>query len=146
MCRVSPGTGGHRVGQHRSEVFPVISCQQIADVAGYREAVTGPIVIPTQLPGSMLLAAVDFRADHLKRIEKRLNGVASAPRIRALPIRPDDFPTAIPAALSSIGQKTRTGTSRAAPRTFIFKLRVIAFIFRTPVHKALIPLRINHWH
>jgi hypothetical protein len=50
----------------KSEIFLVIPCQQVADVAGYREAVTGPIVIPIQLPGSMLLAAVDFRADHLK--------------------------------------------------------------------------------
>jgi hypothetical protein len=46
----------------------------------------------------MLLAAVDFCADHLKRIEKRLDGVGAASRICALPIRPDDFPTAIPPA------------------------------------------------
>jgi hypothetical protein len=119
----------------KSEICLVIPCEQIADVARYREAVTGPIVIPTQLSGSMLLAAIDFRPDHLKRIEKRLDGVGTASRICALPIGPDDFPTAIPPPLSSIGQKTRTGTSRAAPRTFIFKLRVIAFIFKTSVEE-----------
>jgi hypothetical protein len=81
----------------------------------------------------MLLAAVDFRPDHLKRVEKRLDGVGTASRIRALPIGPDDFPPAMPPPLSSVGQKTWTGTPRAAPRTFVFKLRVIAFIFKTPV-------------
>jgi hypothetical protein len=46
----------------------------------------------------MLLAAMDFCADHLKRIEKGLNGIDTASRIRALPIGPDDSPTAIPPA------------------------------------------------
>jgi hypothetical protein len=81
---------------HRLEIFPVVLGQQIADVAGYRKTVTGPIVIPTQLSGSMLLTAVDLCPDHPKRIEKRLDGVAAASRIRAPPIGPADFPTAVP--------------------------------------------------
>jgi hypothetical protein len=63
------------------------------------------------------------------------------------------FPNGNPTRLlSSIGQKKRTGTFRTAPRTFIFKLRVIAFIFRTSVEefggrprKALILLRIEQY-
>jgi hypothetical protein len=46
----------------------------------------------------MLLAAVNFCADHLERIEERLDGVGTMSRIRALPIWPNDFPAAIPSA------------------------------------------------
>jgi hypothetical protein len=100
----------------------------------------------------MLLAAVDFRADHLKRIDKRLDGVGAASRICALPIGPDDFPTAIPSAFILDRPENTDRKSSAAPRTFIFKLRVIAFIFKTSAEgfggcsrKALILLRIEQY-
>ncbi len=134
MCTVSPGTGGHRVGQHRSEVFPVTACEQIADVAGYRKAVTGPIVIPTQPSGSILFAAVDFRADHLKRIEKRLGWRRYRAPNLCVADRARRFPNGNPIRLYPRSARTRgPGTFNAVPRTLSFKLRVIAFMFKTSV-------------
>jgi hypothetical protein len=81
----------------------------------------------------MLLAAVDFCPDHLERIEQRLDGVAAASRIRALPIGPDDFPTAIPPAFILDRPEHADRNGKRGAGTFIFKLRVIAFIVRTSV-------------
>jgi hypothetical protein len=83
----------------------------------------------------MLLAAVDFCPDHLQRIEQRLDDVGPASRICALPIGQTISQRQSHPPLSSIGQNKRTGTSRAAPRTLIFKLRMIAFMFKTSVEE-----------